>query len=128
MRRQPLLQDALGLALRDHQRVGKAAVDRIEADPGDDLLAGRDLGAVCGEAGRQEPVDIARVVEQLERATPQHQCLGLVGPRRRLVDDAHRHAMPHQLVGKRQPDRTGAGDQDRRTVGHLMFSPESYPA
>ena len=88
-----LLEDALGVALGDHQRVGIGAVDVVEADPRDDVLAVRHLRAMRLHAGRQERIDVAGMVEQLQRAAPQHQGFRLVGPFGRLVDDADRDAV-----------------------------------
>src|SRR6185437_13748853 len=87
------------------------------------LVAIRDLGAVALEADGQELVDITGVVEQLERAAPQDQRLGLVGALRRLVDDTHGNAVTSQLVGQREADRAGANDENLSMIGHALLSP-----
>jgi hypothetical protein len=74
-----LLEDTLGVALGDHQRVGVGAVDVVEADPRNDVLAIRHLRAMRLHACRQERVDVAGMVEQLQSAAPQHQGFRLVG-------------------------------------------------
>ena len=77
--RELLLEDTLGVALGDHQRVGVDALDIVEADARDHVLAVGHLRAVRLHAGRQERLDVAGMVEQLQGATPQHQGFRLVG-------------------------------------------------
>ena len=115
---QPLLQHALGLALRDHQRIGEPAVDQVERDFGHDLPTGRDPGAACRHSSRQEGVGVPGIVEEFERAAPQDQRLGLVGALRRLVDDANGNSEADEFVGERQADGPGARDEHFRFVRH----------
>ena len=59
----------------------------------DQLLAvGEDARPSARRTGRDEALDAALDVEQFQGARPQNERLGLVGARRRAVDDAHRHA------------------------------------
>ena len=83
------LEHALGLALGDHQGVGIARVDAVHGDARHDVLAVRELRAMSDVAGLEERLDVAAMFEKFQRARPQHQRLGFVGPRRGLVDDPH---------------------------------------
>ena len=115
---QPFLEHPLGLALGNHQRIGEAAVDQVERDPGHDLRAGRDLRAMRRHAGRQEVLGIPGIVQQFERPAPQDEGLGFVRSGGGPVDDTDGNPVPHQLVGEGETHRAGAGDQHFRMAGH----------
>ena len=114
------LQDTLGVALGDHQCIGVGALDIVEADPRDDVPAVGHLRAMRLQAGRQERLDVAAMVEQLEGAAPQHQRLRLVGSFGVLVDDADRNAVARELICHRQADGAGSRNENSYTRRHSM--------
>ena len=116
---QPVLQQALGLRLRQHQAVWKWRVDAAHLDPADRLVAGNDVDRRRLEAGIDKGRGVAAAREQFERPAPHHKGLGLVGAGGCLVDDPDRYAVARQLDRQGQPDRPGADDE--KLGGHAKF-------
>src|SRR5262249_35090966 len=117
------LQDPLGLALWDHEREGIGALDVVQGDVGDQLLARRHARAMADDAGRAEAIDDPGPLEELEGAAPQHQRLGFVGAGGGFVDDTDRHAIARQLAGHGEPDGSRAGDEHRNLFRHWKSPP-----
>ena len=109
----PFLEQALGLGLREHQPVGIGALHALHADAADDLVARDEVDRLGLEPGVDERGRSAAPVQQFEGPAPHDEGLGLVGPLRRLVDDADGHAIACKLGGHRHSDRAGTDDQNR---------------
>jgi len=117
---EPLFEQASGLRLRQHQPVRVWALHTVHGDAADDLVAGDEIDRLGPEPGVDERARPAAPVQQLERPAPQHECLRLVGPLRRLVDDDEE---PHRSGRVRKP-RSFRRDQRRRSEPALssLFS------
>jgi len=76
------------------------------------LFARDDVDRLGLEPGVDERARSAAAIQQLEGPAPHDEGLGLVGPLRRLVDDADGHAIACQLGGQSHPDRAGADDEN----------------
>ena len=112
--RQMLVEQPLGLRLRQHQREGIRARDAGKADVADRLVACDHIGGRDLVSRRDKRGAATRAVEQFQRPAPEHQSLGFVGSLRGLVDDADRYAIARQFRRHRQADRAGADDQNFR--------------
>ena len=117
------LQQALGLALRQHQRVGMGGVDRVETDMRDPPGAGGDVDRDHLAASGSERSAAAHAVEQLERAAPHHQRLRLVRALGRLVDDADRHPVACELGRHGQSHRAGTHHEHACLHLHASIRP-----
>ena len=113
------LQQSLGFRLRQHQSKRIRILDLGQVHMTDGLAAGNDVCSDHLVPSRDESVAAAGAIEQFQSAAPDHQGLGLVGSLRRLVHDAHGHAVAGQLCRHRQSDRAGADNQNLRV--HMFF-------
>ena len=104
------LEQALGLGLREHQRVRIGALHALHADSAHDLVTRDEVDRLGLEPGVDERGRSAAPVQQLEGPAPHDEGLGLVGPLRRLVDDADGHTIACKLGGQCHPDRAGTDD------------------
>jgi hypothetical protein len=108
---QMLFEQPFRIGLRQHQRIRIRAVDTGEVDVTYGLPARDDICGVDLVSRRHEVAGTPGAIEQFQGAAPENDCLRLVCPLRRLIDDAHRDAVTGQLRRHRQSDRTCAYDQ-----------------
>jgi hypothetical protein len=105
-----LFEQALGLGLWEHQRVGIGALHAAHVDAAYDLVACDEVDRLGFEPGVDERGRSAAPVQQFQGSAPQNESLGLVGPLCRPVDDADSPTVAHKPRGHCHSDWAGADD------------------
>ena len=106
------LEQALALALRNHQRAVEDTAGATEVELRQRPAVAEHAAAVRRRAGGEERLHGADALQELQRARPDDQRLRLVGAHGGAVDGEAAQPQPRQQAGEGQADRAGAGDQD----------------
>ena len=120
------LEQSFGLALRNHQRVGKRTGDAFKGEASQFNPVAAQARTRRTQPRGDKRFDGARAGEQLERARPDHQRFRFVRPRRAAIDDPAAQVMARELSRQGQTDRSGTDDEriDRLLILH---SARLYP-